>query len=340
MYYPNLKTTDSELRALRHISDDVKRRITPVFELTRSRKTSKNPLGSLSRRAEQLNEVYSGHPFILDLCTEATLMNSETEALFDESGGYSNWVLFLQANFRENIVPCVLYVEGGSKKNFQDQVIMLRELYRTVCIRTSVADEIASTLYEWTLEVAPEENIILCPILYYVSASEVPTTKAACVFYVTSVIGNRAPGVLIFAGSSFPRTVTELPGCADAAGRFPLAELSLEADLKQTYPNLPIANCDFASVHPRRYETKGGTWVPRIDYVVGDEFRYSRVRGNQGGYAAAAMNIDMHSLTRLPKCWGTDQISSAKSGHVPGASPSFWISVRINCWITMRAARS
>ncbi|MBY5619958.1 beta family protein [Rhizobium leguminosarum] len=337
MYYPNLKTTDSELRAIRHLGSDVKSRITPVFELTRSRKTKSLPEGSLETRAKQLNEVYGANSFILDLSTEQDLMNEETVNLFDEAAGYAHWKTFLEANFSKSIVPCALYVEEGSKDNFKEQVRWIVAAYGRVCLRTSVADEFAATLYAWALEVANEKKIILCPILYYLDPTELTKTAQACQFYITTVVGNRYPDALIFAGSSFPRYVTDLIGCGDDRGAFDLNEIRLEDWLKQNYPNVPLEKSDFASVHPRRYPTKGGNWIPRIDYIDGDQFRYSRIRRDQGGYAAAAMRIDTTSIMKLPRCWGTNQIVSAKNGVVLGGSPSFWISVRINCWITRRA---
>ena len=339
MYYPNLKTTDSELRAVRHLAADVKGRITPVFELTRSRKTPTRPDGSLETRAKQLAEIYGNHPFILDLSTEQDLMNDETVDLFDEGGGYANWKRFLEANFSKSITPCALYVEDGTEDNFKEQIRWIVTNYGRVCLRASVADEFASTLYSWALEVAGEKKIILCPILYYIDPTEYSKTVQACQFYIANVVGNRYPDALIFAGSSFPRYVTDLPGCGDDRGAFELNEIRLEDWLKQTFPNIPLEKSDFASVHPRRYPTKGGNWIPRIDYVEGDQFRYSRIRREQGGYAAAAMRIDTPSIMKLPRCWGTNQIASAKNGLVPGGSPSFWISVRINCWITKRAGQ-
>ncbi len=336
MYYPNLKTTDSELRALRNLSAEVKRKIRPVFELTRSRKTKKTPEGSLVRRAEQLREAYPGK-FVLDLCTEPSLMNDETLDLFDEFNGYIAWSKFLDSCFSREIIPCALYVEDGSKENFQKQVKWIVQRYGIVCLRTSVADEFIATLYDWALEVVSQDQVMLCPVLYYVQESEYQSALAACQFYVTNVIGNRSPKELLFVGSSFPRSVLDLPGCLDASGSFPATEVRLETALKNVYPALPIQSADFSSVHPRRYETKGGTWVPRIDYFESDTFKYSRFRQSAGGYVAAAQMISQFAISHLPNCWGTDQIRLAHYGKAPGASPSFWISVRINCWITKRA---
>ncbi|WP_231698943.1 beta family protein [Sinorhizobium fredii] len=274
----------------------------------------------------------------MDLCTEQDLMNDETLELFDETGGYSNWLSFLQKNFSKPVIPCALYIELGREIEFKRQVSAIVAQFGKVCIRTSVLDEFASTLYGWALDATFPENIVLCPVLYYIDENQYDKVRNACEFYIIDVVGNSYPDVLIFAGSSFPRYVTELPGCGDEKGSFPLIEVRLENELRQKYPLLLKNKADFASVHPHRYPTKGGNWVPRIDYVDGGNFRYSRVRRDKGGYAAAAMRIDTPSIAKLPKCWGADQIMSAKNGKVLGGSPSFWISVRINCWITQRSA--
>lgn len=338
MYYPNLKTTDAELRAIRHLDEKVKNRITPIFELTRSRKTSTLINGSLSRRAEQLNEIYDGHQAIIDLCTEPQLMNDETVDLFDEADGYSRWRNFLTENFStSSYIPCLLYVDEGSEDNFRKQVQWIVKKYKKVCLRLSVTDELFPRLYNWCLEEVEEKNIIISAVLYYIEPSELNRVLGDCRHFINSVIGNRPPSSLLFSGSSFPRLVTKLPGCGDQNGSFPLSELILEETLIRTFSNLKIEASDFASVHPHRYETKGGGWVPRIDYREAQDFKYTRVRRDDGGYRAAANLIPQTSINNLPKSWGGEQIKLARAGAVTGASPSFWISVRINNWITERS---
>lgn len=38
-------------------------------------------------------------------------------------------------------------------------------------------------------------------------------------------------------------------------------------------------------------------------------------------------------------CWGTTTIKSAAQGFKPGATPSFWLSVRMNIFITEQLKR-
>lgn len=338
MYFPNLKTSDSELRAVRFLDDSTKRRITPIFELTRSRKTKSLPNGSVHKRIEQLNEIYGKYKYILDLSTEEEIINSQIIDMFDEGGGYKNWINFLRENTNSNVYPCALYVEDGGKKNFQKQIERIVDIYGKVCLRTSVADESAVKLYNWTTEVSGIGNIITCGVLYFIEENRVRNYDSLCRTYIERVIGNQIPDVMIFPGSSFPRYVTDREGGGDLEGKFEALEITVERDLVRTFPNLPIHPSDFASVHPMRYPTGGGNWIPRIDIFDGTSIRYVRSRRDDGGYGSAAQSLDAKAIARLPDCWGKKQIQETIAGRVAGGSPSFWISVRINCWITQRAS--
>lgn len=336
MYYPNIKTSDSEMRALKHLDKSVKEKIIPVFELTRSRITKNLPEGSLKKRLDQLIEAYGNYRFVLDLCTEEGLMNSETEDLFDESNDYENWLLFLQENTKNSVIPCVLYIEDGDKENFQNQAIKLHKKYEYICLRTSALDENASKLLNWLIEVIPQEKIILSALLYFIEPNQLDKYKQICNDYMRDVVGNKQPVVILFPASSFPKYITDMPGCEDDEGTFPATELILESHLQSTYPNAAINKSDFASVHPIRYKTGGGNWIPRIDVFDGQNFSYTRTRRNDGGYLVAASSLKNSILNNLKKSWGSEQISLAKAGKIFGKSPSYWISVRINHWITSR----
>lgn len=336
MYYPNLKTSDSELRAIRELSEAAKSASVPVFELTRSRVTKALPRGSLVRRLEQLLEAYGDHRFILDLCTQEELMNDETLSLFEEEDGYRAWIEFLDDHAGLNVIPCALYDEDGSKKQFQDQVKELHKRYGQVCLRTSATEELALQLLIWATEVIPETSIIVCAVLFFIEPERYEHYQELCENFMTDVIGNRNPAQILFPGSTFPRFITDLPNCEDHAGIFVSREIQLDAWLKQKYPNKKLAASDFASVHPIRYQSSGGNWIPRIDIFTGIGFSYVRTRRDDGGYKEAAKGISAGQLDAIPACWGKNQIQLARGGIVSGGSPSYWISVRINCWISAR----
>ncbi|MGC4026343.1 MAG: hypothetical protein QM744_15055 [Mesorhizobium sp.] len=324
MYYPNLKTSDAELRAVRFLDADTKRKINPIFELTRSRKTLLSPNGSLRRRMDQLVEAYGGGNFILDLSTEEDLMNDETISMFDETDGYANWRNFIIEFKNLNIIPCAMFVDDGNKENFNLQVKYIVDNFGSVCIRTSVLDENAPQLYRWALEATSSQNILCCGITYFVDKKRAKNSEISCQEYLKNVVGNRPPKAILFPGSSFPRYVTEMDGCKDLEGEFQANELLLERELMQQFPNLPIKSSDFASVHPIRYQTSGGNWIPRIDIFDGMSFHYVRARRNDGGYGSAAQTLNRSLVSKLPDCWGKRQIESAMKGMITGGKPSFW----------------
>lgn len=337
VYIPNLKTSDAELRALRYLSADVKDRILPAFELTRSRVTPKAPEGSVYRRAEQLLETYGEREFVIDLTTENDLLNSEMESFFDEANGYEKWRAFLVQTFSRGVIPSLQYIEEGSRENFQLQAARLAERFGRVAIRASVFDVEARTLYAWASEAVGDSNVILMGSLFFLDPESQGIYFSRCTQFLNSVVGNSRPAAIAFPASSFPKSVGIKPYGDDADGEFPALELPLYSSLKRTYGNLPLVYADYASVHPIRYPTRGGSWVPRIDVFANGNFAYRRLRNDDGGYVQAARNVvgDFGSL--LPACWGADQIRQAATGVLPGRSPSFWISARINMWVTQQA---
>jgi hypothetical protein len=337
VYIPNLKTSDSELRALRYLASSVKDKILPVFELTRSRITTKNPNGSVIRRAEQVTEIYGDGDFILDVTTESDLMNPQMGAFFDEANGYANWRSFLSSMFPSKIYPCVQYVEGGTEVEFKRQVEELSSRYEKVVLRTSVFDLEVNQLYLWMLDVTDSRRVIVVGNVFFLEQQANAVYVDRCRGFLSEVIGNRLPDAVAFPGSSFPKSVAIGVYGKDDSGKFSAVELDLYETLTREFPNMPLVYSDYASVHPIRYPTRGGGWVPRIDVFQSGEFVYSRLRNDDGGYAAAAKVIMRNYGNSLPACWGTEQIRQAATGNVPGRSPSFWISARINMWITQRA---
>lgn len=338
IYIPNLKTSDSELRALRYLSQEVRDRILPAFEITRSRVTKKAPHGSVHRRAEQLVEASGLSRFVLDVTTEADLMNEEMEAFFDETNGYAKWRSFVASAFSSNVVPCLLYVEGGDEAEFKRQVAKFADAHTQIALRTSATDrDDAARLYRWALEIVDRDRIIVIGSLYFLEQGLLPIYEDRCRQYLTTVIGNQPSHLVAFPGSSFPKAVGSGEYGEDDGGEFVALEIPLFQQLKSTYRNMPLVYSDYAAVHPIRYPTRGGTWVPRIDVFDGQRFAFSRLRSDDGGYAAAARNIVGAYGNSLPDCWGSEQIRMAATGVLPGRSPSYWISARINMWITQRA---
>jgi len=213
---------------------------------------------------------------------------------------------------------------------------LLIERYGKIALRTSVSDLEANELYKWSADVTSLKNIMVIGSIYFIDQQSNEVYFDRCSRFLSTVIGNQIPEAIAFPGSSFPKSVGMGPYGNDDGGNFPALELPLYARLKKTFANMPLVYSDYASVHPIRYPTRGGSWVPRIDIFQNGHFTFSRLRNQDGGYAEAAKVIMRNFGNTLPNCWGSEQIKQAAEITVPGKSPSFWISARINMWITQR----
>ncbi|AMO58792.1 beta family protein [Endozoicomonas montiporae] len=107
IYSPVVKTRDAELKGLEQLSSSVKDKILPVYELTKSRKSSRAPDGDIFKRMKKIAEIQQDRPFVLDLCTDEKYINPQIEQLLDESRGYSYWLGFLNIHKNLNIIPMV-----------------------------------------------------------------------------------------------------------------------------------------------------------------------------------------------------------------------------------------
>lgn len=338
-YLPVLRTSDAELRALKFLSDEVKSKIIPVFELTRSRKTKTSPDGSVSLRIKQVVEIYGRNRFILDVSTESDLINNEIISFFDQTNGYQNWVSFLSSILEVPIIPCALYEEDGSKANFCDQVRSLVSRFGYICIRGSATEsDLLRQLIIWAREVASDEQIIVGGSLYFIPQGMLPNYELLAQRFVEDVVANNRPLMVFVSSSAYPKYVVESPYGNDVEGSFDALEIDLTEFLQSSFPNINMVHSDYASVHPIRYNTIARGWVPRVDAVTERKYQFKRYRDSDGGYLRAAREIYNRTRNSLVDCWGTSQIvDAAVNNRLAGRSPSFWISVRINQWISRTA---
>ncbi|EJL6695843.1 beta family protein, partial [Vibrio cholerae] len=87
-YFPIIKTRDAELKCFQNLDKIILDQILPIYELTKSRKTTKTPDGDINRRMGQIKDIQGGNPFILDLCTDDKYINPQIEQLIDEYQGF------------------------------------------------------------------------------------------------------------------------------------------------------------------------------------------------------------------------------------------------------------
>ncbi|HUT13341.1 MAG TPA: beta family protein [Thermoguttaceae bacterium] len=353
-YSPILKTSTAELRGLRELTDDVKGRFTPIFELTRSRKTKAFKEGDINRQLDNVASAYPDRPFILDLTGHAKHRNSQIRELQKSVDGYKGWVDFLikkKSGF-PGLIP-VLQINDedvDTERDFYDrlsrQVKSLDGEFKRIVYRLPFDyDDFGKDLE--TIGKA----LSLDKLIAVVDAGFIPQGKAA-VYGRTAIetikdLLQRGVKEFVVAGSSFPLNPTEYG--EDQKGKFKLEEV-LFFECVQEGTEQKLLYGDYATIHPEPSLQAGGQgWVPRIDLPARNLILYRRSRKDKTektyakAYTRAAREVArllaFSTVSRsIGSCWGLEQIHMAANGHPPGLSPSYWISARINIHISLRVA--
>lgn len=335
-YIPILKSSDAELRGFSHLTDQVKDNILPLFELTRSRSSRNLPEGDIFRRVEQIKSNVENRPFILDLTTYDNLINSQIEALLGPEGGFENWCNFLESLELPNLIPMIHGLDDDPRDDMGQQVRRLDENFDYLAFRADMFDPdtpvYASKIFE---NISSPEKLILIVDAAFIRQAHATAFAATATRRIAEVTSIEMPGMIFVCGSSFPKSVTDYGD--DLHDSFPMEEVEFYKLVAAEFPDYPIHYSDYATVHPVRYDVRGGNWVPRVDIILDDRIIYYRARRDQGGYTAAAA-----SAIRDPEyddigSWGDYEIRAAAAGNPNGRSPAYWISVRINTHITRKA---
>lgn len=342
IYFPVIKTRDSELRCFAHIDDIDFSKILPIYELTKSRKTQMAPDGDIYRRMKQIADIQKGRPFILDLSTDERYSNPQIEQLLSEHNGFKEWQYFLFDLHSElNIIPMVhLYEDdNGEFSDVEDFVKNASAKARFLAVRLpyDLSDKevqhylkpIASNLNEgckifviFDAEFIRNKN----------TSDVIDTFLEACTG--TECFGDKVESVVMLC-TSFPSNVAQTGG-EDISGKFRIYEEEIYQGVSEEFP---IKYGDYASINTEQIEMKGGTFVPRIDIASldGKYFTYKRYRRNNGGYVKAAEHTvsDTNSYKPLD-VWADKEIAAAAANNPSGISPAFWISIRMNYYIKSR----
>lgn len=333
-YFPIVKTRDAELKCFYNLSDEVASQLLPVYELTKSRKTKKTPLGDVHQRMKQISEIQNGRPFVLDLCVDERYRNFQIEQLLDENDGFGNWRYFLNIYSSLNIVPMVhMYAEDDfvEVEKFVDEVSGSVDF---IALRLPVyLDDVRRFVRPVT-----ESLVGGCRLIVFLDAEQIfdndlerVAEKINRICTELAEISDRID--IVLASTSFPLSVAKY---GDAEGVIPILEEDLYSRVSSGFR---VGFGDYASINIEQVEIRGGTFVPRIDVPLDDEFIYRRVRRASGGYPACAKKIDLDERYVKGDSWGDKQIYLAKNDEPAGMSPSFWIAVRMNLYVSSRVSK-
>lgn len=352
-YVPVMKTGDAELRGLANLFSDIKVRITPLIELTRSRSSKRVPQGDISLRLKKFEEVFGNHNFMLDLTAIEDLRNDQIRKLQDTTKGYVNWIKFLKEVKRklEHVIPVIQISDIGVEdeaeyeKRIEDQARELNKIFKTVAYRFPINyEEYTQDIDVICKGISKDKLICIIDTGFFLRGKlSVNSSRAIDVVGDLEKLGINN---IVLTATSFPKNVMDYSSEEDR-GEFDLEEWLLYKKVKDSI-DTELFYGDYATIHPIRSHQAGGKgWRPRIDVPTRKTlFFYRDKKGElEKSYVAAYTRVAKKVIKdsryiklkkKLGDCWGIEQIELAAEGYPQGLSPSFWISVRMNINITLR----
>jgi hypothetical protein len=314
----------------------VKDSLFPIVELTRSRRSGKNPGGIVQKSLDGFLEVFGDRPFVVDLTSLESQQNSEFDQLLDDADGFRNWTSFALTRLPSSCTPMVHLLEPFDEQSLRTQVSRLLEAFSTAAIRVPTAyPEFPAVVSALLAELGSLDRIVLVLDAGYVTNQN----ANGAIGRLSEMIGDLAhhtPASLSIASSSFPNSVTSVGG-GDEQGELTLAEVTIGDAVIPLRDDLRYG--DYAAIHPLDFVGTVTNWVPRVDVMLDDRFYYYRFRRTVGGYARAAYEARHDGRWTPLDCWAQENIDAAASGTAPGLSPSFWIANRVNFHISRQVSR-
>lgn len=333
-YYPVLKTSVSELRALKQIKSEDFNYVIPIFELTKSRKSKNNQGGDVYKKVDELISIMNNKPFILDLTGEESLTNEQIESFFDDNNSFYNWTEFVRRIIEEKgvkVIPTILAYEDSEKSTLQQQAKRLNKYCDTLCIRLSVdlvCDEITQILIELASEL---DDVIVIIDLGLTRQNEYEIKLSDAKDLLEDILAIDDSLDIVCIASSFPSSVVqEVSRKEKMSSEIQMYSRDIYEELRKIDSELIYG--DYACIHPFRGESRPMVWIPRIDFPYKNKLAFERCSRDDGGYQECArrMRLSKEYENNSVDCWGVNEINSSAVGIVNGKSPSYWISVRSN----------
>lgn len=332
-YFPLLKTRDAELKAISKMDEKYFSSTLPIYELTKSRKTLVAPDGDIHRRMTSIREIQNSRPFILDLTSNEKYINPQIEQLLDEFDGFKEWRYFLSLYADLNIIPMIhVYDEENLDETENFVKLISRE-------KDYLALRLPHDLDDYKKFISPIVNSLnsRSKLLIILDAEQVSLKNEndVCESFIFACkdieeFNEKIEAVVIIA-TSFPLSPASVGN--DEYGDVPIIEENIYSKVKQEYP---VKYGDYASINVEQVEIRGGTFVPRIDIAMDDEFFYKRFRRDKGSYSLCARKVVEDRRYINLDTWADHEIHKAADDEPTGISPSFWISVRMNYFMTTR----
>ena len=358
-YVPIIKTGDAEIKAISNIDDNVQEFILPLFELTRGRKNQKEDEGKIAKKIQFLKDNYKDTPFILDLTGIEDLSNTEIEQLHSSENSYRNWINFCIEHKDEfGIFYPVVQIEEEEQyglyiEKLNQQITELCKHFDYVVFRSQdviEARDLISDIQD-ILDRESSRNINLKDkIIYgldykYINNVEQNVETAKTFINVLTALGIKN---IVLSSTSFPANVSEHMNPSNYIS-FKIKELDFYKKVLNEVNNkdLNLVYSDYASINPIRNDNVFARgWIPRIDVPSIDKqihcLRKKRPENTTYAdtYILVAREVTQKKyfkdlINQNIISWGLNTIINAANGNVEGSAPRFWISVRMNMYLTL-----
>lgn len=358
-YTLQIKTGDAEYRALKNIPKEIfaNPNFRLLIELTRGRRSKNDKIGDLHKRIDSLNDFLSSSSVVFfDITSEENLSNEQIDKLYDCQYGYANWgILFAELHQQyPNAIPMLLFNDQDNDyENFIKQIKDFTVNYNKIGykIYPGLDKDIVKRELKIIKDHIKEDTQLY--IFYdqgYIVDGLIKMAADRAVEYLgdtSSILESIRNVEYIFTSTSFPDSVTSISGNLD--GHIKCSELSLYEQIANAVENIEVSYSDYGSITPKRNDDAayyGRGWTPRIDVPVisKKQIYYYREKREMREYADVYVDVAQKCISDslFPNdiiCWGTTTIKSAAQGFKPGATPSFWLSVRMNIFITEQLKR-
>lgn len=364
-YIPILKTGDAELRGLEQLQNEIKDEIVPLIELTKYRSISKQIAGSekkqkielpISKRIDKIEQALGNkRVFILDLTSDNSLTNEQIRRLRSSEKGFESWCAFLLSQKQRfpSLIPVIQLSEEGStnwaefEENRSKQLLFLKKHFGTYVYRFPAADSNYAEDLEAIVKILDCNQIMCCIDLSFIPQGKGKLFLNDIILLIQTIHKSFGISNFLVSGTSFPASLSEFTTAE--YGKFTLEEVELFSALKKNMEKLSIQFCysDYGCINPNRVSIMARGWIPKIDCPTDTEMFFYRKRKGKSNYAdvycevAQQLIIDpMYVRTKelvTKNCWAIKMIEDTAKGNPPNLSPSFWISVRFNLAVTVRA---
>lgn len=374
-YFPILKTKPSEIRAFKELDDELKNHVLPIIEMTGARSytynknckkaelVGKKRPGDINTKRKTILDMVGTKRFILDITDDISLRYDGIEQLQDSTNGYSLWLKFLLADekFKNQVIPTIQFNTEDLENTFLQVSNLAKEFQylalklpgfifesetindsRLYDIKNVTANDMIQSVIDKVNDLIGEKErlIVIVDFGYIKNLEEYESCISSCIKSITNISNIKA---LLLSSSSFPSYVKPIE-----ENEMEIQELKLFNYCRNILKkDNKILHCDFASIHPVQYQTNGGGWIPRIDYIYQNnldlKYCYKRAASNEKYkndseeykiLAKRVISADNYEKIKDRNNWGDIRISAKANGEEEGKAPSYWISVRANLYMT------